>query len=886
MPLTLGARLGPYEILDPLGAGGMGEVYKARDTRLQRDVAIKVISSFVASAPELRERFEREARTISQLNHPNICALYDVGRHEGIDYLVLEYLEGESLAERLRRGPMPHDQALAIAIQVCEALVAAHRSGVVHRDLKPGNVFLVRGGSASAPPTAKLLDFGLAKTLTTAPASGGAVSAPPTVTTPITAQGTILGTFQYMAPEQVEGQDADARSDIWAFGCVLYEMISGRHAFEGKTQASLIGAIMHAQPAPLGTLHPVTPPLLDRVVQTCLAKDPADRFQATHDLLLQLRWIREGGSAAGLPAPVVSARRRRERLAWVAAGFGAAAAAAGVTWFLLRAPELPRQPTTRATIELPASAPLLSVISVNLAIAPDGGLIVYSGGSGDNVALYKRRIDGFEVERIAGTENASQPFFSPDGEWLGFWIGGALRKIPVSGGAVLTIGEAPSPTGATWGPGNTIVFSSGIEGLFKVSADGGRPELLVKPPEGQGYRWPSFVPGTDVLLFAASRGETWNDAEIVAMSVAAGERRVIVSGGSSPRYVPGGHVLFVREGAMLAVAFDPDRLESAGSPVPVGTSVAFSGTEGRAQFAVAANGTLVYQAGAQRQDRSLVWVSRDGSAEELGLPLNGYEQPRISPDGRRVALTIRGDQPDVWVLDLQRRGLSRLTFDSHEDESPAWMPGGQIAFAGSRAGQVRGTLAKPADGSGEEELLFTVRTHQHLGGWSPDGRTLLFEQIGQQGWDVFAWEADRQEVRPLVENRFTNWGATLSPDGRWLAYSSNESGRFEVFVRPLEGRGRWQVSADGGEYPVWARSGRELFYSTGTKMMAVPVQIGDRFEAGLPRMLFEREQIPIGWGAANYDVSPDGKRFLMVHGNRQEHASPLQLVLNLPAELK
>ena len=889
MSLTAGSRLGPYEIVAPIGVGGMGEVYKAKDTRLDRTVAIKVISSLVAAAPELRERFEREARAVSQLNHPHICTLHDVGQEQGNEYLVLEFLDGESLAERLEKGALPLDQATRIAIQICDALDKAHRAGIIHRDLKPGNVFLVRGATASAPPTAKLLDFGLAKS--TPLASGGApavnLTSPPTVTTPLTTRGTILGTFQYMAPEQLEGEEADARTDIWAFGCVLYEMLTGKKAFAGRTHASLISSIMSAQPSPIAEVVPQAPPVLDHVVKTCLAKDPAERFQTAHDLLLQLRWI-AGGSGTGQPAPSAAARSTRGGVPafLVAGGLTAVAiASAAATWFLTR-PSPPAPLTAvRASLDVPSNSGYGLFATNNMALSPDGRYLAYVAFGEQTSWFMVRKLEEFGPgTQFTGITDGVMPFFSPDGAWVGFAAGGKLQKIPVGGGAAVRICDLIAPMGAVWAPDDTIVFSDPQKGvLMRVASSGGQPTPVTTLEKGEvAHRWPDLLPDGSVLFAANLAGTNWSDSRIVVQPVGRGARRTLPEAGTSPRYLTSGHIAFVRAGSLYVAPFDAKSLTLTGPARQVADSIAGNESDGRAHYTVARNGTLVYAvAPLATAVRTLVWVSRDGKVTPSGFEPRAYDHPRLSPDGRRIALTIRGQNPDVWVADLERKTLTRFTFDPGEDESGVWTPDGQrLTYASSRGTNGRVTFWKAADGSGTEEQLFQSSSHHHLAGWTPDRRTLVSEETDGT-FGLYTGTMGEKTVKPFLQTQFTEVGAQLSPNGQWIAYSSNESGATQVFVQAFPGPGsRQQISVDGGTEPKWARSGSELFYRIGDRMMAVPIEYTPALRVGAARVLFTGEFARVGWGQANYDVSADGSRFLMIQGEQQDMPTALRLVVN------
>jgi len=889
MSLESGSKLGPYEIIAPVGAGGMGEVYKAKDTRLDRTVAIKVLPSHLADNARLRDRFEREARAVSSLNHPHICTLYDIGSQDGVDFLVLEYLEGETLADRLKRGALPLDQALRTGIEVADALDKAHRQGVVHRDLKPGNIMLTKSG-------AKLLDFGLAKL---AGAEGGSVeSALPTQQKSLTAEGSILGTLQYMAPEQLEGKEADARTDLFAFGAVVYEMLTGKRAFEGKSQASLIAAIMEHDPAPMSELQPMTPPVLDRVIKKCLAKEPDRRWQSAGDLHDELKWIAEGGRAA---SQVESSGVRRSipgGLALVLVGLLLGAILAGVAvWGLTRPAPLP---VTRFAIHLPPSDKFERDLG-GLAISPDGQNLVYAARRGSGTTqLYVRPMQRLDAMPIRGTEGALGPFFSPDGQWIGFLSDGKLKKVSLTGGPALTLCDEPSSFGgASWGPDDTIFFFSGPEEepeLSRVSASGGTPEPVVtlEPgEEGQGPLWPEILPGGKAVLYTAWRGGPDN-ASIAVQSLETGERRTLVEGGTYARYVPTGHIVFARgallAGSLLAAPFDLERLEITGSPVPVLENLAmyFGAT---AQFGLSRDGTLVYVSGTVSSDKLLVWVDRQGVERPLTETLRAYRDPRLSPDGRRLAVTILDPKgEDVWVLELGRGTLTRLTLGEGRSTRPLWSPDGErVLFASDRVEDDFNIFSQPADGSGAAEQLTawgSVPTSV-----SSDGKTIVFRQnSGTTGRDIgmVRVEGERQPEM-LLQTPFDEHTGMLSPEDRWLAYVSNESGREEIYLTPFPGPGgKRQISTEGGTEPLWSRDGRELFYRSGEKTMAVAISTEPELTAGKPTLLFEGlYETGMGLGpnpGSNYDVAPDG-RFVVIR-DQGSGLAQINVVLNWFEELK
>jgi eukaryotic-like serine/threonine-protein kinase len=783
MPLTSGSKLGPYEIVAPIGAGGMGEVYRARDTRLDRTVAIKVLNSNLIASAELKARFEREAKTISQLQHPNICVLHDIGSANGTDFLVMEFLEGESLSEKLKRGPLPSDELLKTAIEVADALEKAHRAGIIHRDLKPGNVMLTKSG-------AKLLDFGLAKAVTSGVASAGNSSASvfaaaitmSSPASPLSSAGAILGTVQYMSPEQISGVEADARSDIFAFGLLLYEMATGKRAFQGKTQSSVVGQILAMDPPPISSLQPMTPPALSRLVSTCLEKDPEERFQTIHDVKLQLKWIAESGSQAGVPAPVASPRKTRERTVWsiVVAAVLLIAIAATIS-YVQRAPK-PAQPM-RLSAELGADVALYTDFGADAILSPDGTRLVFVAVGPDKTRhLYLRPLDQMQATVLSGTENARDPFFSPDGQWIAFFAVGKLKKVSVQGGAAVTLCDAPSDRGGSWGDDGSIVFAAGNrEGLSKVSSAGGKPEPLTTLNQQAGeitHRWPQVLPGSkDVIFTDHTSGGQFDDANIVVYSTVSGKVKTLLHGGSYARYLPSGHLVYVHNGTLFAVPFDSKRLEVTGQSAPMVEDVASDPGTGGAQFSFSDTGTFVNVAGsAVTSDVSIYWMDATGKFTSLRETPGDYNDLAISPDGKRLAMDIgNGNRSDIWVYDWERDTLTRLTFKGDSNIYPVWTPDGRrIVYDSSEKGAVGNLWWIRADGGGDAQRLTQSNYSQDPWSWSPDGKILAIQQRNTiTNWDIMTMSVEGSEKtgwkpgqpEPFVNTPATDLYPAFSPDG-------------------------------------------------------------------------------------------------------------------------
>ena len=839
--ISAGTRLGPYEILSPLGAGGMGEVWKARDTRLDRTVAIKVLPSHLSSSAEVRQRFEREAKTISQLSHPHICALYDVGNQHGVEYLVMEYLEGETLAERLARGPLPLEQMLRFGIEIADALDKAHRQGIVHRDLKPGNVMLTKSG-------VKLLDFGLAKAIPTAVPTSALTSLPTMAAgRSLTQEGTILGTFQYMAPEQLEAKEADARTDIFALGVCLYEMATGNKAFSGASQASLVSSIMTAQPPPISSIQPASPPALDRVVQNCLAKDPEDRWQTAHDVMLQLRWVAEGGSLAGVPAPVAVRRKTRERLGWI---FAAVFLAAALLVALFHFREVPPEgraarfvisPPGQTTIGLGPAAP-------QAALSPDGRYLALSLASTDRKRnLWLRPIDSINAHKLDGTEEASLPFWSPDSRFIGFFAQEKLKTISVAGGSPQTLCDVPSPNGGAWSRHGVIVFA-GIQqrGLGRVSASGGVATAVTVPDRSRLehiHAFPQFLPdGRRFLYFILN--ERRERRGIYVSTLGSEERKQILQTESRAIYTPPGFLLFLRQGTLMAQRFDPDRLKLTGEPVRVADEVAYNPFNAKNTVTVSDNGLLAYRAGTGTgmPTSELLWFDREGKRIGTAAGRGYYVRPGLSPNGQHIVverLDLREDSRDLWLIDNARSTVSRLTFGPSNQSSAIWSPdGARFVFASDR-GNAYSLCEKLSSGAGGEQILFRSASPISAMHWSTDGRYIAYDEVDSKTktdlW-VLPLFGDRKPI-PFLRTEFNESLGHFSPDGRWFAYVSDESGRKEVYVQTFPPSGaKWQISTDGGSFPNWRGDGKEIFYmSPDQKLMSVEVRADSTLQAGKPR---------------------------------------------------
>jgi eukaryotic-like serine/threonine-protein kinase len=882
-------RLGAYEIQSLIGAGGMGEVYRALDTRLGRTVAIKVLRSARSADPGAHERLEREARAVAALNHQHICTLHDVGREDGIDYLVMEHLSGETLSARLAKGPLSVGQGVDLAIQIASALDSAHRAGITHRDLKPGNIFFVRTSGPPVATVAKLLDFGLAKAYEPVVETVGAVV--PFGSSELTKAGALAGTLRYMAPEQLDGRPTDARTDIFAFGAVIYEAISGRRPFEGATDDGVIGAILGVEPPSLADVRTATPPLLSRIVTTCLAKNPAERWQTARDLHRALIWSRDTDTSPRDLTATSERSRLRERAAWGLSAVLLALLAAAAIVFQGRPVSAPPVAPKRFVVTLPDLRQFVGD-GRTFSFVPDGSGVVYLAATpGDSSRIHLYTLSDGASRALGGTEQALHPTVSPDGKWVAFYRSNRLMKVAIAGGPPIEIAAVPYLFGVSWSADDSIVFAAG-SGLQRVPAGGGEAQTLTTLEEGEfRHLSPHVLPdGKTVLFTALNRSGTMEDAEICAVSISSRERRTLLKGAGDARYSPSGHLLYVRQADLLGVSFDPKRLQVTGTPFLAAASIKVKPQELVGSFDIAGDGTLAWIASsASDLQRMLVWIDRKGEEMPLPIPVRPYSHPALMPDERSAIVEIEATPHNLWHLDLASGALTRLTHEGANHRPVGSRDGRTFVFSSDRT-TPRSLFRQSTDGSGASERLVNASSAQNATSWSADGRWLAFTQATPTTRDdiwVLALDAG-STPRPFLQTASSEQQATFSPDGRWIAYSSDESGRQEVMIQSFPGDGpRKQVSTTGGETPSFSSDGKTVFYRLGDQLWAVPISTDPVLTIGRPSVAFELSGVRGFTGLPNYVVNRAGDRILAAKTLMESTRAPeIQMMVNWREELQ
>ena len=898
-----------YKILGKLGEGGMGVVYKAEDTKLERTVALKFLSTGGIGEEE-KKRFKREAKAAAALNHPNIAHVYAIDEADDQIFIAMEYIEGQSLAELVagnpgmdvksgnvgakhswqpsesksadparNASPLPLDDAINYTIQIADGLQAAHEKGIIHRDVKSANIMVTEKGRI------KIMDFGLAKL--------GDRSM-------LTQMGSTLGTAAYMSPEQAGGETVDQRSDIWSLGVVLYEMISGQLPFKGGYEQATLYAIMNEEPEPLTALRSGLPIAIDGIIAKALAKDPATRYQHVDELPADLRGletaalsksrIQTGNTSAFSPQPA-----RNGKLPWIVTA-AVTLIFSSLLWYVLSSGS-EQTPNNTNLKRLKLSITPGDWLDGDFAVSPDDNALVFRTSTGSIRQLYYRSLSSEEAVPLPGTEFARGPFFSPDGKWIGFVSEHALWKIKPNGSALTKICEARFSSRACWGDNDQIVFSQTRSEktwqLLKVSANGGKPAPLGLPePETNYYAtWPQFLPGARALLYEATSLRGMRDnASIMLHNLVTGETRTIIENGAKAQYASTGHIIYAWEGYLWAVPFDIESLTVYGNAVVVAEDIHFSTDDLSYYYAISQKGSLFYAKQAAADNSNLVWVARAGVETIIPAAPRTYWDPRVSPDGRRVAVNVRNEAIDIWVYDLDRGGMSRLTHANGEDETPFWSPDGKwVAYASDRSGQPRSIFKTLADGSGKEELLWSTAPHTHVDAWSPDSKSILLTVVSATNLpDLWMLNLEAETVaKPLLQTAYTERNGRISPDGRWFAYESNESGRLEVYVQAYPELGKKiLVSTNGGQQPIWRQDGKELFYRGTDSLMMVGVQPGEILSFTTPKALFRDEYGLKSTNHSGYSVSNDGKRLLMLKGEPMTGITQLEVVINWFDEIK
>ena len=902
MRLAPGTRVGQYEVTAHIAAGGMGEVYRAHDATLDRDVALKVLPAQLAADPERLARFRREAPVLASLNHKNIAAIYGLEEDEaeGVHALVLELIEGPTLSECIAHGSLELgkadwngwqrgltiDESLHVARQLTEALEAAHDQGVIHRDLKPANIKVMPDG------TVKVLDFGLAKALSDDSAierAEDADSSSPTISAMGTRAGVILGTPAYMSPEQARGARVDRRTDIWAFGAVLFEMLTGTQIFAGQTISDTLAAVLRAD-VDWPSLPPQTPNGIRKLLRLCLEKDAKRRLPHIGSARLELDDVVAATTdeTDGTQPPTW-----KRVLPWAAAGI--AVVIAGIlTWNLTR-PE-PEQRVTRLAVSIPQGTELSPATAANIAMSPDGSRLAFTTGQGETARLWIREMDQLEATLVEGSEGASEPFFSPGGQWVAFYAGTELKKASPDGGSPITVvdkGNGSNSSG-TWGADDTIVYAQSVSsGLFRISANGGEPEQLTAPDTATnelGHWYPQLLPDGDSLLFTVYVAESLEASHTEVLTLSTGDRRTVHEGATYARYVPTGHLIYPTiSNTLIAVPFDLATLEVTGAALPVLEDVVF-GQDANSQFSVSDDGALAYvPASALSADQMLVWVDREGTIRPATEERRRYSQPAISPDGQRLAVRVEDARSDIWVLELERGTLTRVTFTEGLEGSPVWTADGErLLFFSEAGGPAFDLFSSASDGSGEAEELYVHQFDKYPTSLSPDDAFLAFvERHSETSFDIWTLPLEQGgELQPFAQTAFDEYEAEFSPDGRWVAYQSNESGRFEIYVQAYPGPGaKTLISTDGGTEPRWTKGGRELVYRNGAQMMAVEIEGGAELTLGTPALLFEGDYLAVENGR-NYDVTADGEQFIMIADDPDAAEPQIEVVLNWFEELR
>jgi Tol biopolymer transport system component len=892
MAIPSGTKFGAYEVFSAIGAGGMGEVYQAHDTKLGRDVAIKVLAEAFAHDPQRLSRFQHEAKTLASLNHPNIAAIYGLEEDAGRSYLVMELVPGKTLAERVKRdGPVPVEEALAIFKQITEAVEAAHEKSIIHRDLKPANVKVTPEGKV------KVLDFGLAKAFA-GDESGSDPSNSTTLTQAATMQGVILGTAAYMSPEQARGNSVDKRTDIWALGCILYELLTGKQAFHGKDITEILVAVLKTEPD-WQALPAATPAKIRGLLERCLQKDKTLRLRDAGDAGIEVYEALAAPPTAVVATSDSATRGWRGWLAWGAAALIVLTTIALAIGFVLRAPK-PALPM-RLSAEIGVDAGLFTELGPAAILSPDGTRLAFvAAGSDEKRRIYIRSLDQLQATALSATEGARNSFFSPDGQWIGFFADGKLKKISVQGGAAVTLCDALDDRGGSWGEDGTIVFEpDNRAALSKISSAGGTPQPLTtldKQAEEVTQRWPQVLPGGKAVLFTSSTSTavaSFEDAEIVVYSTASGQRKTLQRGGFHARYLPSGHLVYMHEGTLFAAPFDLKRLEVIGQPAPILEGVVTAPGNAGAQFSFSETGSLVYVAGrGGGQNVSIYWMDREGKFTPLRETPSDYTNLAVSPDGKRLALEIfDGKRRDIWVYEWERDALTRLTFAGELNENPVWTPDGQrIVYSSLQKGGAPNLWWIRADGAGDAQRLTESKSVHYASSWRPDGKVLALSQqnpdttfdiltLPIEGDEKSGWKAG--EPKPFVNSASSEMEPAFSPDGRWLAYQSNESGSYEVYVRPFPGPGgKWPISTGSGVFPEWSRNGKELFYRTpDSKIMVVTYTAsGDSFHADKPQLWSPGQFTDRGLANLNFDLHPDGKRFAVLKASGKDQTPAVNKV--------